>query len=375
MRSFSSLGCTSFLPDSPPSHKTARGFRHVEWPEQTSGYGHATDALESLAFDFGNTADIICMRMNFGLRRRSFWKALRVPIRKTNQPGPRPRLARRRRLENSRRRHRFLSGAWVKTAAARCARHQWTGRPARHFGRSMAHIVIGARTTWTDVLRADLPPAFDALKQAAREVGSIQIQNCGTVAGNLCNASPAADGVPPLLTLDAEVELRSKRGTRLVSLGDFVLGNRQTALARDELVSAIRIPKAATAGTSAFLKLGARKYLVISIVMVAARLVADAEGKVLSAAVAVGSCSAVAQRLKSLEHALVGLPFGPALGRSGHDGRARRAFTHRRRARQRGLPPRRRLAKSSRGHCSRREAGGTGWTIGRVVSARRRTAA
>ena len=176
-------------------------------------------------------------------------------------------------------------------------------------------IVIGARTTWTDVLRADLPPAFDALRQAAREVGSIQIQNCGTIAGNLCNASPAADGVPPLLTLDTEVELRSQRGTRTLPLSDFVLGNRKTALARDELVTAIRIPKAATAGASAFLKLGARKYLVISIAMVAVRLVPDAQARVLSAAVAVGSCSAVAQRLKSLEQALVGLPLGPALAK------------------------------------------------------------
>ena len=175
------------------------------------------------------------------------------------------------------------------------------------------NIVIGARTTWTDVLRADLPPAFDALKQAAREVGSIQIQNCGTVAGNLCNASPAADGVPPLLTLDAGVELRSKRGARLIPICDFILGNRKTALGKDEMVTAIRISKSSTAGASAFLKVGARKYLVISIAMVAARLVPDAQGKVSSAAVAVGSCSAVAQRLKSLERDLIGLPFGPRL--------------------------------------------------------------
>src|SRR5690606_26391915 len=60
-------------------------------------------------------------------------------------------------------------------------------------------FVIGARTTWTDISRHEFPPAFDALRQAAREVGSLQIQNVGTVAGNLCNASPAADGVPPLL--------------------------------------------------------------------------------------------------------------------------------------------------------------------------------
>jgi len=175
-----------------------------------------------------------------------------------------------------------------------------------------SHMLIGARTTWTDILRAELPSSFDGLKQAAREVGSVQIQYCGTVAGNLCNASPAADGVPPLLTLDAEVELRSMRGCRALPLSDFILGNRKTALAQDELLTGIRIPKPATNGASAFLKLGARRYLVISIAMVAARLVAD-EGKIRSAAVAVGSCSAVAQRLSTLEHALIGLPLGPAL--------------------------------------------------------------
>jgi CO/xanthine dehydrogenase FAD-binding subunit len=174
-------------------------------------------------------------------------------------------------------------------------------------------ILIGARATWTDILRAELPPAFDALKQAAREVGSVQIQNCGTVAGNLCNASPAADGVPPLLALEAEVELHSMRGSRCLPLSEFVLGNRRTALAKDELVTAIRIPSEAAAGFSAFLKLGARRYLVISIAMVAVRLVPDAKGNVLSAAIAVGSCSAVAQRLPGLERAVVGLPLGPSL--------------------------------------------------------------
>ncbi|RVD57037.1 xanthine dehydrogenase family protein subunit M, partial [Mesorhizobium sp. M8A.F.Ca.ET.023.02.2.1] len=81
-----------------------------------------------------------------------------------------------------------------------------------------SHWIVGARTTWTDVIRHPLPPAFDALKQAAREVGSAQIQNVASVAGNLCNASPAADGVPGLLVLDAEVELRSVAATRHLPL-------------------------------------------------------------------------------------------------------------------------------------------------------------
>ena len=173
-----------------------------------------------------------------------------------------------------------------------------------------SHIVIGARTTWTELIRHPLPSAFDALKQAAKEVGSVQIQNFASVAGNLCNASPAADGVPALLVLDAEVELGSQGGVRMLPLGEFILGNRRTALRADEMVTAIRVPKASTAGASAFEKLGARRYLVISIAMAAARVEVGGDGRVSNAAVAVGSCSAVAQRLPALEAALVGMRPG-----------------------------------------------------------------
>jgi CO/xanthine dehydrogenase FAD-binding subunit len=171
-------------------------------------------------------------------------------------------------------------------------------------------IRIGALTTWTDIVRAGLPPAFDALKQAAREVGSVQIQNRATLAGNLCNASPAADGVPPLLALDARVELTGSEGTRNVALADFILGNRKTDRGEAELVTAIHVPAAALAGQSAFFKLGSRRYLVISIAMVAARLAANDDGIVTDAAVAVGACSVVAQRLPKLEAAVVGQPLG-----------------------------------------------------------------
>lgn len=171
-----------------------------------------------------------------------------------------------------------------------------------------SHFIIGARTSWTEVLRSPLPPAFDALKQAAREIGSVQIQNVASIAGNICNASPAADGVPALLVLDAEIELRSRHATRIVPLHQFVVGNRKTILRDDEMVTAVRVPKATTAGNSAFYKLGARRYLVISIAMAAARIVLDGEGRVTTATVAVGSCSAVAQRLHGLERDLAGQP-------------------------------------------------------------------
>jgi branched-subunit amino acid ABC-type transport system permease component len=129
-------------------------------------------------------------------------------------------------------------------------------------------IRIGGLTTWTEILRAPLPRCFDALKAAAREVGSIQIQNRGTVAGNLCYASPAADGVPPLLALDAEVELSSQAGVRRIPLAQFLVGNRRTVRRADEVLSAVIIPRGIDDARSAFLKLGSRRYLVISIVMV-----------------------------------------------------------------------------------------------------------
>jgi len=175
------------------------------------------------------------------------------------------------------------------------------------------HIRIGGRTTWTQVLAAPLPRCFDALKAAAREVGSIQIQNRATVAGNLCNASPAADGVPPLLALDAEVELVSRAGTRCLPLAVFITGNRKTERRPDEILSAIIVPRTID-GPSAFLKLGARRYLVISIAMVAAVIERDSKGAVSQARIAVGSCSAVAQRLPELEQQLRGSPCKPGLG-------------------------------------------------------------
>lgn len=167
---------------------------------------------------------------------------------------------------------------------------------------------FGATTTWTDVIRADLPPAFDSLKLAAREVGSQQIQNAGTLAGNLCNASPAADGVPCWLTLDAQIELKSKHTTRVLPLSSFLNGPRQTELATDEIVSAILVPQTSAGGRSSFLKFGARKYLIISIAMVAARITEN-RGVVSEIAISVGSCGAVATRLTELEAALNGQPL------------------------------------------------------------------
>ena len=183
----------------------------------------------------------------------------------------------------------------------------------RGIARGPAGWRLGATTTWGELIVADLPPLFDGLKQAAREVGGRQIQNAGSIAGNLCNASPAADGVPPLLVLGAEVEIASLAGARRVPLATFITGNRRTVLMPGELVVAIHVPAPEHEARSAFLKLGARRYLVISIVMAAATL-EIAGDRIVSARVAVGACSAVAQRLPALEAALAGVALDAGLG-------------------------------------------------------------
>jgi CO/xanthine dehydrogenase FAD-binding subunit len=176
------------------------------------------------------------------------------------------------------------------------------------------YVRIGGLTTWTEIVKAPLPSCFDGLKAAAREIGGVQIQNRATVAGNLCNASPAADSVPPLLALDAEVELVSHARTRRMPLAEFIVGNRKTQLQPGEILSQILVPRTVENAASTFLKLGARRYLVISIVMVAAVIEKDSTGCVRQARVSVGSCSVVARRLTDLERVLIGAPVAVGLG-------------------------------------------------------------
>ncbi|MBI3647508.1 MAG: FAD binding domain-containing protein [Actinobacteria bacterium] len=167
---------------------------------------------------------------------------------------------------------------------------------------------LGALARWSEVAAANLAPRFDALRAAAREVGAIQVQNAGTIGGNLCTASPAADGVPNLLTLDASVELTSPSSRRVLPLEGFLTGYRSTALGDDELLTAVLIPRGGDDARATFLKLGLRRYLVISVVMVSAVIDFDERGRVREARVAVGACSPVAQRLRALEADLRGKP-------------------------------------------------------------------
>jgi CO/xanthine dehydrogenase FAD-binding subunit len=201
---------------------------------------------------------------------------------------------------------------------ARAARQAWLQAFPRNFLditalpelRGMSEddggLRIGAATSFTEIAEAPLPAAFDALKQAAAQIGGRQIQNRATIAGNIVNASPAADSVPPLMALDASVEIASLAGTRSVPLTSFIRGNRRTVLAKTELVTAIRVPAHRPSARSVFLKLGSRSHLVISIASVALLANPDPDGTVADMRIAVGACSEVPMRLTALEAELRG---------------------------------------------------------------------
>jgi CO/xanthine dehydrogenase FAD-binding subunit len=170
-------------------------------------------------------------------------------------------------------------------------------------------IRIGALATWTDLIRADLPPLFNGMKDAARQVGGLQVQNRGTVVGNACTASPAGDGIPNLLALDAAFEIAGP-SPALVPATDFFAGYRTTACGPQDIVTGILVPK--RGGRGRFAKLGTRRYLVISIAMVAAIVETDSADRIISARVAVGACSTVSRRLPALEADLAGVPVEDA---------------------------------------------------------------
>lgn len=168
-------------------------------------------------------------------------------------------------------------------------------------------IRLGACTTWTDIVRAPLGHGLAALQIAARQVGAVQVQNTGTIAGNICTASPAGDGIAALVGLDAHVEVRSRAATRRLPIDEFVVGYRATDLGTDELVTAILLPEPGPRMRSTFVKFGTREYLVISLAMVAARIDRNDDGSISDVRIAVGACSPVARRLPEAEARVMGL--------------------------------------------------------------------
>src|SRR5205814_546731 len=129
----------------------------------------------------------------------------------------------------------------------------WRLDELRGITRTRNGLRIGALTTYTDLIESPIVRrALPMLVAAAREVGAVQIQNRGTLGGNVANASPAGDTLPVLAAADAIVELRSTAGTRHVPFGSFYTGYRQTVVRADELIVAFEVP--AVAGRQWFRK-------------------------------------------------------------------------------------------------------------------------
>ena len=130
-------------------------------------------------------------------------------------------------------------------------------------------ITMGALTTYTDIRRsATCREHLPALVEAAATIGAAQIQNRGTIGGNIANASPAADTLPVLLALDSEIVVGGPRGERTIPAAEFWVAYRRTALAPDELILRVRIPVAG--GREArFRKIGTRRAQAISKVVMA----------------------------------------------------------------------------------------------------------
>jgi xanthine dehydrogenase small subunit len=168
-------------------------------------------------------------------------------------------------------------------------------------------LEVGALTTYTELLgSADVRREVPILAEAAASVGAVQIQNRGTIGGNLANASPAADLAPVLSVLDAEVELRSLGAARRLSIHDFFVSYRKTALAPDELLTAVRVGVPATSERLCYRKVGTRRAQAISKVVMAAALRVEG-GSVAALRVAAGSVAPTVVRLRETERLARGL--------------------------------------------------------------------
>ncbi len=150
----------------------------------------------------------------------------------------------------------------------------------RGWSRENGTLRLGAGLTYAEAMRGELAEALPALAEASRTVGSPQIRNRGTIGGNLGTASPAGDALPPLLVERARVELASVRGVRILPLEEFLLGVKRTALAPDELVTAVRLTP--SGGPQTFMKVGPRNAMVIAICSLAV-VVDDEAGEVRAA--------------------------------------------------------------------------------------------
>jgi aerobic carbon-monoxide dehydrogenase medium subunit len=173
---------------------------------------------------------------------------------------------------------------------------------------------IGSMAPLTDLIEHPaIRERYPVLVEAVRRMGSVQIRNVATLGGNLCNASPAADGAPPLLVLDAKLRLLGEQGCRDVPLADYFVGPGETTQGRDEILTAILLEPPEPAARAVFLRKD-RVHMDLAMVNVAVLLAMEADGETCRMArVAAGAVAPTPLRLREVESLLEGQELTPEL--------------------------------------------------------------
>jgi CO/xanthine dehydrogenase FAD-binding subunit len=167
-----------------------------------------------------------------------------------------------------------------------------------------SQVTLGALTTYTEIQDHEtLQTEFPMLCQAASETGGLAIQNRGTLGGNIVNASPAADSPPALLAYDAELEFVSATATRKVPYRSFHTGYKQMDIRPEELLRAIRLPRASKDWSHYYRKVGTRKAQAISKICFAGTALMDAD-RIADVRIALGSVAPIPIRCEQTESAL-----------------------------------------------------------------------
>lgn len=166
------------------------------------------------------------------------------------------------------------------------------------------YLRIGALTTYTQLINSPMiGRSAPSLVAASRTIGAIQIQNRGTIGGNIVNASPAGDSLPVLAAFDAGIEIGSVRGVRVIAFNQFYTGYRRTVLEPDELVIAVRMPKLKEGERDFFRKVGTRRAQAISKTVLAVRA-KKTDGVIESISIGVGSVAPTVIRATQTEKLL-----------------------------------------------------------------------
>jgi len=170
-------------------------------------------------------------------------------------------------------------------------------------------LTLGALTTIHAVEASPIiQEKFSVLFQAAESIGSTQVRNRGTIAGNICNAVPSADTAPALLTTQAKLKLVSQKGERTVNIEDFFTGPNETVLSDGEILQEIQVPNLPPNSKGRYLKLAPRRSMDLAIVGVAVVVVPE-DGICKDIRIALGAVAPTPIRVKKAEDTLKGQGF------------------------------------------------------------------